>query len=141
MPRSKQIMTESEINLFAEGLKRLARQGDAQARKIASLEAEVATLRKARTPHATASRGAGRAAPSKRGRGGRSAWGTLLTSALANKVLSAVQSSKEGLSTIELGKKLKQPTLAVKRIAHGFKRKGTFKVKGVRRSARYQFAG
>jgi hypothetical protein len=52
----------------------------------------------------------------------------------------AVQGTKSGLSTIELAKKLKVPTIEVKRIAHGFKRKGTFKVKGIKRSARYHFA-
>src|SRR5258708_4270939 len=127
-------MTGSEINLFAEGLKRLVRQADEQARKISVLEAEVASLRSARGRGGVTNA----AAPRASSNGVRRAtWGTLLESGLAKKVLSAVQGTKSGLSTIELAKKLKVPTVEVKRIAHGFKRKGTFKVKGIKRSAKY----
>jgi hypothetical protein len=138
MPRPKQIMTESEINLFAEGMKRLVHQANEQSRKISALEAEVAHLRNAR-----GRRGATNGAHPRGASNGvqPAARGTLLTSALAMKVLGAVKGTKGGLSTIELVEKLRVPKVQIKRIAHGFKRKGTFKVKGIKRQAKYHFAG
>jgi hypothetical protein len=136
MPRPKQIMKHADIKLFSEGLKRLVDKVQEQTRKISALEADIAVLRSARargrrktsncTPSRTTSNGARPAS-----------WGTLLESALAKKVLAAVQSAKGGLTTVEIGQKLKVPKAQVKRITHGFKRKGTFKVKGIKRSARY----
>lgn len=138
MARPKQIMSESEINLFSEGLKRLVHRVQEQARKIAVLEVEVANLRKAHGRRG-ATNGVRPSAASNGVRGG--ARGTLLESALAKKVLGAVRGAKGGLSTVEIGQKLKVPKAQVKRITHGFKRKGTFKVSGIKRSAKYQFAG
>ncbi len=138
MARPKQIMSTSEIGLFTEGLKRLVQRVEEQARKIAALEADLAGLRSARGRHA--SNGVpSPAAASSGARPGRR--GTLLESALAKKILNTVQSAKGGLTTVEISQKLGVPKAQVKRFTHAFKDKGTFKVKGIKRGAKYLFAG
>ncbi len=132
-------MNNSEIGLFTEGLKRLVHRVEEQARKIAALEADLASLRSARGRRSAAD-GVHSPVAVSNGvrRGGR---GTLLETALAKKVMSAVQSAKGGLTTVEIGQKLKVPKAQVKRFTHAFKNKGTFKVKGIKRGAKYLYVG
>ncbi len=137
MARPKQIMSNSEIELFTEGLKRLVHRVEEQARKLSALEADLASLRSARGRRAAANSVHSPVAALSGVR--RSRRGKLLESALAKKILSAVQSAKGGLTTVEIGQKLNVPKAQVKRFTHAFKNKGTFKVKGIKRGAKYLF--
>jgi hypothetical protein len=123
MPRSKSLVTEAEIDAFAARLKALVRQASGDRLFAESLRALMGR-------HGT---NGVREVVSRKPivRTGRD-------SALEKRVVEAVRGSKDGLTTLELGAKLGAPSPSVKVIAQRLKRRGTFKIVGKRRNAKYQ---
>ncbi|HZS39016.1 MAG TPA: hypothetical protein VFF06_19430 [Polyangia bacterium] len=133
MPRQKQLITESEIDAFANRLKQLVRQAGHD-------HSIAATLQKLAGSFSRAPAGRAASAPRavKSGNGRRRRRGN---PALEQKIVELVKASKAGLGSPDIAHKLGVPKERIKSIAQKLKGKGTFKVVGVKRQAKYQFAG